>query len=376
MGAVGFGVQANGGGGEPLGGVAGDLGAFGGVFGQVGGNHQVGDRTGGTQGDGLDVELVAPADDPAGAAGAGRVGRCRAGDRTGGVAGGILKVDHGQATRCRMESRCLKSSGRQADSARLSSGTCDASPTCVYQLWVDSNRCSGQSAGRVYDAGPLSYIAAPWCPLMPDPRATAVSAGPVSAGPCRPLYPPSVRTFCTVSRRPAGPLAPPTRRARRCSRWRSRSGGANAGRLARKAKYGRGPRSTQADQGRSGFDKGTLAMAHIGPMRAGQKPAQSANKRTGHRPLSNPPLCRRETDTAAANTAVTLKRQCHWQSVPGSVPADVYQQQSRIKTRRVAAIRSIKHEWPGRAHHILAKRQHPKYLDSLWLGCVRLAVSL
>ena len=43
-----------------------------------------------------------------------------------------------------------------------------------------------------------------------------------------------MRTFCTVSRRPAGPLAPPTRRARLRSRWRSRSGGANAGRLARK----------------------------------------------------------------------------------------------------------------------------------------------
>jgi len=35
-----------------------------------------------------------------------------------------------------------------------------------------------------------------------------------------------VRNICTSSRRPAGPLAPPTRRARRCSRWRSRSGGA------------------------------------------------------------------------------------------------------------------------------------------------------
>jgi hypothetical protein len=45
----------------------------------------------------------------------------------------------------------------------------------------------------------------------------------------------SVQTFCTASRRPAGPLAPPTRRARLRSRWRSRYGGANAGRLARKA---------------------------------------------------------------------------------------------------------------------------------------------
>ncbi len=45
----------------------------------------------------------------------------------------------------------------------------------------------------------------------------------------------SVRTFCTSSRRPAGPLAPPTRRARLRSRWRSRYGGASAGWLAQKA---------------------------------------------------------------------------------------------------------------------------------------------
>ena len=37
-----------------------------------------------------------------------------------------------------------------------------------------------------------------------------------------------------------------------------------------------------------GFDKGTLTMAQIGLMRAGQKPARFARQRTGHRPLSNP----------------------------------------------------------------------------------------
>ena len=36
--------------------------------------------------------------------------------------------------------------------------------------------------------------------------------------------PESVRTFYTVSRRPAGPLAPPTRRPARHSRWRSHAG--------------------------------------------------------------------------------------------------------------------------------------------------------
>ncbi len=44
-----------------------------------------------------------------------------------------------------------------------------------------------------------------------------------------------VKTFCTVSRRPVGPLAPPPRRARLRSRWRFRYGGANAGRQARTA---------------------------------------------------------------------------------------------------------------------------------------------
>ena len=39
---------------------------------------------------------------------------------------------------------------------------------------------------------------------------------------CRPAR---VQTFCTVSRRPAGPLAPPTRRPGRRSRWRAAPAG-------------------------------------------------------------------------------------------------------------------------------------------------------
>ena len=50
-------------------------------------------------------------------------------------------------------------------------------------------------------------------------------------------------------------------------------------------------RSTPGDQGHGGFDKGTLAAALIGLVGAGQKPARSAGKRTGRRPLSNPSLC-------------------------------------------------------------------------------------
>jgi hypothetical protein len=49
----------------------------------------------------------------------------------------------------------------------------------------------------------------------------------------------AVTIFYAASRRPAGPHAPPPRRARLRSRWRSRYGGANASRLARKQKPGR-----------------------------------------------------------------------------------------------------------------------------------------
>jgi hypothetical protein len=38
----------------------------------------------------------------------------------------------------------------------------------------------------------------------------------------------------------------------------------------------------------SGFDKGTLAMGHIGSTGTGEKPTRFANQRTAHRPLSNP----------------------------------------------------------------------------------------
>jgi hypothetical protein len=85
-----------------------------------------------------------------------------------------------------------------------------------------------------------------------------------------------VRTFCTVSRRPRGaaraansarspllPLALPQRRRRRRS----------AGAKEKSIDAGRG--STPGDQGHVGFDKGTLAAAPIGLMRAGQKAARS-----------------------------------------------------------------------------------------------------
>jgi hypothetical protein len=79
---------------------------------------------------------------------------------------------------------------------------------------------------------------------------------------------PRVRTFCTSSRRPHGaaraaysartpqlPLTLPLRRRQR------RSAGAKG--------IASGPRNPGSHQGRSGFDKGTLAAALIGLMRAG-----------------------------------------------------------------------------------------------------------
>ena len=72
--------------------------------------------------------------------------------------------------------------------------------------------------------------------------------------------------------------------------WRERS--KNSGRL-----------STGKFQGRAGFDKGTLAMAQIGLLRPGQKPARSLDQRTGHRPLSNPPL---RLPRASPPSAVTV----------------------------------------------------------------------
>ncbi len=53
-----------------------------------------------------------------------------------------------------------------------------------------------------------------------------------------------------------------------------------------------------------------LAAALIGLMRAGQKPARSASKRTGCRPLSNPPLRLIGADPPQlACLMMTLKRQ-------------------------------------------------------------------
>ena len=90
--------------------MAGGLGALGGVLGEVAGDGQVGDGAGAGHGDDADVELVAPADEPAG-----RLGRVRRGavaDGGGGVAeaswrsaavmaGGGARIVSGSAGSCR-----------------------------------------------------------------------------------------------------------------------------------------------------------------------------------------------------------------------------------------------------------------------------------
>ena len=84
---------------------------------------------------------------------------------------------------------------------------------------------------------------------------------------------------------------------------------ASAGRLARKAKYLGAAINRVSSWAASGFDKGTLAMAHIGLMGAGEKPARFADKRTGHRPLSTPatPSARSSPHTShAGQTADAL----------------------------------------------------------------------
>jgi len=75
----------------------------------------------------------------------------------------------------------------------------------------------------------------------------------------------------------------------------------------REAEGSFGPLSSKRHQSRGGFDKGTLAVALIGLMWAGQKPARSPNQRTGRRPLSNPPLC------PYATAAPSLGPDASWQ---------------------------------------------------------------
>ena len=81
-----------------------------------------------------------------------------------------------------------------------------------------------------------------------------------------------------AARTPPLPLALPLRRRLAPVGWRDKQ-------------VHRGRNHSERSRGRGGFDKGTLAMAQIGLTGAGQKPARSPGQRTGHRPLSNPPLC-------------------------------------------------------------------------------------
>jgi hypothetical protein len=96
----------------------------------------------------------------------------------------------------------------------------------------------------------------------------------------------SVGTPCAGSRRPRGPLAPPTRDGAAAL---PRSWPLTPGRLARRQRHG-AAETPRKSRSRGGFDKGTLAPTPHRALRAGEKPARFAHKLTGHRPLSNPLL--------------------------------------------------------------------------------------
>ncbi len=66
---------------------------------------------------------------------------------------------------------------------------------------------------------------------------------------------------------------------------------------------GRG-QNRQESPGRGAFDKGTLAAPLIGLIAGRQKPARSADKRTGRRPLSNPPLRLRQAAASSMHLHV------------------------------------------------------------------------
>src|SRR5262249_2713858 len=99
-----------------------------------------------------------------------------------------------------------------------------------------------------------------------------------------------VRTTCTPSRRPAGPLAPPTRQAQPGHRFAQ-------ARLARRQSRGNPGQSP----GRSGFDPGTPRGGSVGLMRATWEGRPIAGQRTAPPPASNPQLCRYGTDGPLAD---------------------------------------------------------------------------
>ena len=64
----------------------------------------------------------------------------------------------------------------------------------------------------------------------------------------------------------------------------------DAGRLARKSGDFRAAINRESSRAASGFDKGTLAMAHIGLTGAGEKPARSPTSVRAIAPCKIPPL--------------------------------------------------------------------------------------
>ncbi len=113
-----------------------------------------------------------------------------------------------------------------------------------------------------------------------------------------------VRTSCTISRRPPGPLAPPPRRARLRSRCRSRYGGANAGRLARKTQNA-GPLLTYSSC--RAFNRRGVHSPAAELSKAGQNPSRPSV--TAGQP--HPPSC--VVNAHAKTTLTEPARPRRWQ---------------------------------------------------------------
>ena len=98
----------------------------------------------------------------------------------------------------------------------------------------------------------------------------------------------------------------------RHSRCRSRDGQANAGRLARKAKYLGAAINRVSSSAASGFDKGTLAMAHIGLTGAGRSQPDPPTSVRAIAPCQIPTLRPHDSSRAApqeVRNLLMLKRQ-------------------------------------------------------------------
>jgi hypothetical protein len=81
-----------------------------------------------------------------------------------------------------------------------------------------------------------------------------------------------VQTFCTASRRPAGPLAPPTRRTASAPAGAPTAAATNAGRLAQNQKS----QAVMTYSSHGSFDRGTMRLLPLSRLSgSGQNPSRA-----------------------------------------------------------------------------------------------------